>query len=237
MGDDLVRFGGKWNHGTPPARSHANVADSEEPGDRDKRNKKNGSGPAQTLLHRLATFHPLFADVRGECGPSIVSGINRQAGLRGGPQKAVCPVAGIQANGPGISANDAFAEDSAGELLVAVLFQRKKVSLADLGYSSDLLQRDTARNPLRSKLLPKSTHLVTNCENHSLRYFHRQVTYGSARWIYFITLSYHRARGSLCVFHHHYLCKTQAQMAFASLAGAVQGLITLALSGAANLEN
>lgn len=181
VGDYLAGFGGKRNHRAPPACARAHVADREEPGYRDKRNKNKGAGPAQALFHRLAPFHPLFADVRGECGPSIISGINRQAGLRGGPQKAVCPVASIQANCPCISANDAFAEDSPGKLLVAVLLQRKKVALADLGYSSDLLKRDTARNPLRSKLLPKSTHLVTSSENHSLRHFHRQVTYGSAR--------------------------------------------------------
>jgi hypothetical protein len=49
-------------------------------------------------------------------------------------------------------------------LLVAILLERHQVALADLGDSSNLFERDSARNPLRPKLFPKSTHLVTSLD-------------------------------------------------------------------------
>ena len=90
------------------------------------------------------------------------AGVDGRAFFIGCFKEAVSPVARIKAKGADVSAHNAFAEDSAGKLLVTILLQRDQVALADLGDGSDLLQRYTARNPLRPKLFPKSTHLVTS---------------------------------------------------------------------------
>ncbi len=80
----------------------------------------------------------------------------------GSSQEAIGPVVSVEADSADISANNAFAEDPTGQLLEPILLQRNQMALADLGDSSDLLERDTARDPLRSKLFPKSTHVVTS---------------------------------------------------------------------------
>ena len=137
--------------------------------------------PAETLFHGFAALHAFFADVGSKCGPAVCGRIDGCAFFVGGFEKAVSPVTGVEAEGADVSANDAFAEDSAWKLLVTILLQRDQVALADLGDSGDLLERDAARNPLRSKLFPKSTHLVTSPDIIARVHFHRQVTYGIER--------------------------------------------------------
>jgi hypothetical protein len=162
VGNDGVGFVGEGDYGTPPAGVDAEVADGEEAKHRDYGDECDGAEPAETLFHGFAAFHALFADIRGEGGPAVRCRIDGCAFFVGGFQKTVSPVARIEAEGADITANDAFAEDPARELLEAILLQRNQMALADFGDGSDLLERDTARNPLRPKLFPKSTHLVTS---------------------------------------------------------------------------
>lgn len=162
MGYDGFGFGGDGNYGAPPARADAYVADGEVAGDGDDSHQDGGADPAEADFHGFAALNALFADIGGEGGPAVVGCVDGEANLVGGLEEAVGPVASIEPNCADVAADDAFAEDAPGELLVAILLQRDEVALADLGHGSDLLERDTARNSLRSKLLPKSTHLVTS---------------------------------------------------------------------------
>jgi hypothetical protein len=164
MGDGGIGLLRKRENRTPPARVHSVVPDRKESkhgdgGDQGKRPK-----PAETLFQGFTTFHALFANIRGKGGPAVGCWINRCTLFIGSFEEAVSPIAGVKTQGAGISANDAFAQDAAWKLLIAILFKRHKVALADLGDSGDLLERNAARNPLCPKLFPKSTHLVTSLD-------------------------------------------------------------------------
>jgi hypothetical protein len=84
--------------------------------------------------------------------------------------------------------------------------------LADLGDGSDLLKRYTARNPLRSKLFPKCTHLVTSPDIIARGIFTGKLLMALHDWNNSIILSYHRARGARSAVRHPTLCKTQAKL-------------------------
>ena len=162
MGNDSVGLLREGNYRTPPARANTEVANRDESNHGNSGDERGSSNPAEALFHRFAAFHALLADVRGKRGPAVFRRIDGSAFFMGSLEESVSPVTGIETEGTDISAHNAFAEDAAGKLLISILFQRDKVALADLGDRSDLLERDTARNSLRPKLFPKSTHLVTS---------------------------------------------------------------------------
>jgi len=155
-------LGGDGDYGAPPASAYADVADGEIAGDCYDGDEDGCADPAEADFHGFAALDALFSNVGGEGGPAVVWSVDGEADLVGGFEEAVSPVAGVEPEGTDVAPDDAFAEDAAGKLLVAILLQRDQVPLADLGHGSDLLERDSARNSLRSKLLPKSTHLVTS---------------------------------------------------------------------------
>ena len=144
MGDHGVGFLRQGDNGSPPTSALSKVADSDKAQHRDQCNQGGGAKPPQTLLGGFAALHALFADIGSEGGPAVRRGINRSALFAGSFQEAVSPIMRIKADGPYVAAHNAFAENSTGKLLEAILFQCHQVTLADLGDGSDLLQRDAA---------------------------------------------------------------------------------------------
>ena len=145
MGDDRLSFGRDGDDRTPPAGPNADVADREVSGDRNNRHQHHRSDPAKPLLHRLAALNPLFTDVGGESGPAVIGRFHGQTQLIGGLDETIGPVSRVETESANVAADDAFAQNSAGELLVPILLESHQMALADLGDGSDLLERDTAR--------------------------------------------------------------------------------------------
>lgn len=162
MGADGLSFGRYRDDRTPPAGANAHIANCEKPGRNNQSDQNESADPTKAQFQGFAALDAFLAYVRSERGPAIVRGIDGQTHLARRFDEAVSPVAGVESESADVPANDAFAQDSTGELLEPILFQGDEVALADLGDSSDLLKRYTARQPLRSKLFPKSTHLVTS---------------------------------------------------------------------------
>ena len=133
VGDDGVGFLREGEYRTPPAGVHTVITNRKEAKHGDHRNQGKRSQPAETLFDGFAAFHPFLANVGGEGGPAVGCRIDGGAFFVGCFEEAVSPIAGVKAEGAGVSTNDTFAEDATGKLLIAILLQRHQVALADLG--------------------------------------------------------------------------------------------------------
>ena len=143
--------------GWPPTDADADVTDDEEGGGGDNEQQKDGASPAEALLKGVAAEHAGLADIGGEFSPASVV-VNDLSGGAIGAEEALGPVLGIEAEGAGVSADDAFGEDSAGEEAKAFLLQRHEVVLADFGDRRYFFQRNAAGEPLHAQVFTKVAH-------------------------------------------------------------------------------
>ena len=97
------------------------VADCEEAKHGDRGDQSNRAKPAKTLFNGVAALHAFLADIGGEGGPAVGCGLDGSTFLVGCFEESVSPISGVKAEGTGISADDTFAQDATGELLIAIL--------------------------------------------------------------------------------------------------------------------
>ena len=144
--------------GVPPADAQANVANDEEAGEGNDQEQEDGAGPAQAVLQSVAAEHAGFSDVGGKGGPTAVI-VDDLTGGGVGFEESLGPILGVEAEGAGVSADDAFGEDAAWQEAKAILLQRHQVVLADFSDRRYFFQRNAAGEPLHAQVFTKVAHL------------------------------------------------------------------------------
>jgi len=143
--------------GGPPPGANAQIAPDQEAGDTDDTCQCKSAGPAHAQFHSIAALHAFLANIGSKGSPAAVV-VKGSAGDAGGLEEAFCPVVGVEAEGAGVAADNAFGEDAAGKQPESLLLQGHEVALADFCNCRDVFQRDAASEPLHAQVFTKFAH-------------------------------------------------------------------------------
>lgn len=143
--------------GLPPAIAVTVIAVGNVTNEQDEEEEQTSADPTEAHLGGIVPQDSRLADVRSESCPVAVI-FDGLAGGRSCLKETLQPKVLVEPDGVGVTADDSLTKDATGKLAKFALLQGGQVTGADLGDGSDLLERNTSRQPLHAQVLAKISH-------------------------------------------------------------------------------